>query len=375
MQSSEYIITKDDKRLIGSSKDVIIKSPAFENKQGRGLFHFLDFYSIFDWGRMPDQIKNKGRALAAMSAFNFKELEKRGIQTHFRGLLDDIMSFDLANVYKPTIRKFENPFIISYDSNKRTIKGNNIKSRTEYDYSFFKNNKGEINNYLVPLEIIFRNGLPKGSSVFKKLKEAEGDQEKTQKILHKLGLDKIPKEGDMLPKPIVEYTTKLEATDRKLDLNQAYEISGLSSKAFEDLSTLALNVNDCITERTKKTGLGTHWDGKIEVVYFNKKIILADAMGNLDENRIGTEMSKEFFRQGHKVNQSEWIAECEKYKPTGEGWQKRCTIKPQRLPIELVTLMSQMYMSACNQYVGEKIFDSPDLGKVLKRLDEYRCWE
>ena len=42
---------------------------------------------MFDWGEMPDQLKMKGRALAVMAAFNFEELAKRGIHSHYRGLV------------------------------------------------------------------------------------------------------------------------------------------------------------------------------------------------------------------------------------------------------------------------------------------------
>ena len=53
--------------------------------------------------------------------------------------------------------------------------------------------KGElkhgIGNYLVPLEVIFRNSLPEGSSVFKRLAKGET-------TLEQLGLEKIPEPGE-----------------------------------------------------------------------------------------------------------------------------------------------------------------------------------
>ena len=39
-------------------------------------FEFTDDYSVFDWGKMPDTIANKGRALAVMGAFIFDKLVK-----------------------------------------------------------------------------------------------------------------------------------------------------------------------------------------------------------------------------------------------------------------------------------------------------------
>ena len=48
-----------------------------------------------------------------------------------------------------------------------------------------------------------------------------------QEIYKKLGLNSEPKPGDMLPKPIMNYTTKLESGDRNLTDEEAYKISGL----------------------------------------------------------------------------------------------------------------------------------------------------
>src|SRR5438045_5170795 len=40
----------------------------------RMWFEYTDDYSVFDWGKMPDTIANKGRALAVMGAYFFKRL-------------------------------------------------------------------------------------------------------------------------------------------------------------------------------------------------------------------------------------------------------------------------------------------------------------
>jgi len=214
--------------------------------------------------------------------------------------------------------------------------------------------------------------LPKGSSVFKKLKKAEGDPDKTKAILDKLGLTDIPKEGDMLPKPVIGYTTKLEEGDRSLTEDEAYRISGLTEEQFANIPRIALKTNDFISERAEQTGLAPHWDGKIEFVYWNG-LNLADVVGTPDEDRFGDRLSKEFLRQWYKTNQSEWEPACDEYKPTGKGWQERCPVKPISLPKELVNLVSQLYMACCNQYVGKRIFSSvPELGKIVEDLKPYR---
>jgi phosphoribosylaminoimidazole-succinocarboxamide synthase len=101
---------------MGSVKDLeVIKKPTQES-MGTGRFQFSDRYSVFDWGEMPDHIENKGSALCIMGAYCFEQLEKKGVQTHYRGLVDangevvkfsemkqpsSIMEVNIVNVYKP----------------------------------------------------------------------------------------------------------------------------------------------------------------------------------------------------------------------------------------------------------------------------------
>tara|TARA_Y100000034_G_scaffold110254_1_gene142248 strand:- start:1765 stop:2850 length:1086 start_codon:yes stop_codon:yes gene_type:complete len=360
---------------MGSVKDLEIITPAYENRPGKVLFDFSDRYSVFDWGEMPDQIKNKGSALAVMAAYNFERLEERGIPTHYQGLIvnDGLVGSDDLELGNGGSNIMEVQMAVRYDPVARKFLRKDGNPQVEYDYSFFKRNMGEINNFLVPLEIIFRNGLPKGSSVFKKLAKARGDSQKTREILDKLGLREIPKEGDMLPIPVLSYTTKLEEGDRNLTRDEAYYISGLRAPQFRKIRDLALKVNDFVTSRAEQTGLAPHWDGKVEMIYIEGELVLVDVIGTLDEDRFGDRISKEFLRQWYKTNQPGWAELCDKFKASGEGWQQRCPVKPKHLPEELSTLVSQMYMSACNQYVDREIFpNTPELNTVMQRLGEFR---
>ena len=166
---------------MGSVKDLeVIKKPT-KNTMGVGRFHFSDRYSVFDWGEMPDHIEGKGEALCLMGAYCFEILEKEGVNTHYRGLITregklvsfeeleeptNIMEFNLVNVFKP----------------KMYMNGGRLK----YDYSMFTQN---LRNYLIPLEIIYRNGLPEGSSIFKRLEQG-------LITVEELGLDHYPKPGE-----------------------------------------------------------------------------------------------------------------------------------------------------------------------------------
>ena len=99
---------------MGSVKDLeIIKQPS--DKTGIGRFHFSDRYSVFDFGEMPDLLENRGKALCILSAHFFELLEKRGIGTHYIGLVENgivkrldeisdpvsVMEVRLVNVHSP----------------------------------------------------------------------------------------------------------------------------------------------------------------------------------------------------------------------------------------------------------------------------------
>ena len=375
---------------MGSVKDLRIIQKAYEDVQGVGEFIFSDRWSGFDYGEMPDHIYGKGAALAVMSAFNFEQLEKRGIQTHYRGLITptgELIRFDdLEEMGKGAV---------SNDETKRSLNGKGIMSvdlavrydpvarrfdeqtPIQYDYSFFQENRGKLNNFLIPLEVIFRNGLPAGSSVFKRIEKAKtisdsAERESAlQQIYQKLGVTEELQPGSMLPRPVIGYTTKLESGDRHLSDVEAFEISGLTLDQSGELWKITKKVNDYITERAEETGLGIHWDGKVEFIYANG-ICLADVVGTLDENRFGADISKEALRQWYHKNQPEFVEACSKYKKQGEGWQELCPVKPKPLPEGLVNAVSEMYLSACNQYVGKQIFPALELDEVMKRIEDYR---
>jgi phosphoribosylaminoimidazole-succinocarboxamide synthase len=83
--------------------------------------------------------------------------------------------------------------------------------RSTYDYSCFQ--KEEV-NFLIPLEIIYRNSLPEGSSVFRRLKEGS-------LRLEEVGLQSMPEPGEILDEPILDVSTKLETTDRYISWEEA----------------------------------------------------------------------------------------------------------------------------------------------------------
>ncbi|MCB9359144.1 hypothetical protein H6503_04390 [Candidatus Woesearchaeota archaeon] len=360
---------------MGSVKDLEIIREASVERLGIGRFHFSDRYSIFDWGEMPDHIRNKGKALAVMAAYNFERLEEIGIPTHYRGLVRDgeIIRVDQLERWSGGADIMEVDLAIKHMP--KEIHGED--GTTKYDYTFFDDNRGNLNNYLIPLEIIFRNGLPEGSSIFDKIRHAQSmvststSERVLMGIMSSLGLDHVPEPGEMLPSPIVRYTTKLEPGDRELNEGEAEYISGLSVEQFKEVPALALKINDYITKRANETGLSPHWDGKVEMIY-SDGLKAVDVLGTLDENRFGDRINKEFLRQWYDANQPEFHAACKEWKARGDGWQNECPIKPIELPETLSLLVSQMYMAAANKWIGKEVFNTFELDLIMDRLKAYR---
>jgi phosphoribosylaminoimidazole-succinocarboxamide synthase len=347
---------------MGSVKDLEIIEKPTADTMGIGRFHFSDRYSVFDWGEMPDHIDGKGAALCLMGACCFEKLEETGVKTHYRGLVDktgrlvtfkelhqptNIMEVNLVNVYKPETR---------------TAQGKVI-----YDYSMYTPN---LKNCLIPLEIIYRNGLPEGSSVFKRLEQG--------KITAKdLGLDHTPKPSEHLAKPIFDVSTKLEEADRYVTWKEAKKIAGITNIELIAVKTVLAKVDDTITEIACRAKLENE-DGKIELAFDSqRKLMVVDVVGTLDECRFtydGVHASKEVARQFYK--KTSWYRDVEAAKKAGEArgvrdWKALCKSQPQKLDAQLKAIVSGMYLAAANELIRRSLFDAPSLAEIIKQYREY----
>lgn len=340
---------------MGSVKEVEMLKKAGPDIEGEGEFVFSDRYSVFDWGEMPDLIEKKGSALCMLSSYFFELLEKNGIKTHFLGLVED-----------GKLKKFSQ---MKSPSNKmrvrvvRVIKPEYDSVKNSYDYSVYR--KKQL-NYLIPLEVIYRNSLTEGSSIFKRVQNG-------QVTFRDLGYDHDPKPGETLKKPILDVSTKLEHTDRYLLWPEARSISGLDDGNMEKLKAAVLSVDSIITSACKKAKI-ENVDGKFEFgVDLMGDIIVVDVLGTPDECRFlsgNFHISKEFARRWYR--KTPWFGEVENAKKTGGAdWKKLVSAPPPPLPPELKQLLSQMYLSVTNEITGRKIFVSPPLKKVIQDLKKY----
>lgn len=338
---------------MGSVKDLKILKRATLDNPGQARFIFSDRYSVFDWGEMPDHIHYKGAAIALLGAYFFEKLEKMDIPTHYVGLVEDDAVKKLSEIKKPT-NTMEIKLLRVI---KPELKGN------QYDYSMYRNEKGV---FLIPLEVIYRNFLPPGSSVFKRLKDGEIKRQD-------LGLDSDPRPNQKLDTPILDVSTKLEITDRYLTWTEAQQISGLSDNEIIKLRNLTNTVNDLITEEFSKTGL-VNEDGKIEVGFDQKRrLMLVDVLGTLDECRFtfdGLPVSKEIARIYYR-NTAWYQAVEEAKKKDRQRWKNICRLSPEPLPPRLKLLISQIYCACTNEITENGWFKNvPSLKDILKEIKE-----
>lgn len=295
------------------------------------VFEFSDRYSIFDWGQMPDQLDGKGAALAWMADFFFRylgdaknwqswqapdklahlpqlnALRTDGAAHHAIGLLDGksrCLAVEPVEVLRPDSK--------------------NAMGKLVWDYSAYA---AKPENTLVPLEVIFRFGVPEGSSLLQRTGDAAYCKD--------IGLDAAPKAGDVFALPVIEFSTKLETSDRYLPYAEAREIAGLDAAEFDTLRRLtqlyALRLRDVFA------GIGVQlWDGKLEFAFDLKgadglrEFKLVDSIGP-DELRLtldGVHLSKEALRSVYRGGH--WYAQIDIAKKLAasrgdKDWKRICT--------------------------------------------------
>jgi phosphoribosylaminoimidazole-succinocarboxamide synthase len=335
---------------VTSVKEFRIGKPASDDELGAGSFVFTDDYSVFDWGKMPDTIPEKGASLCSMGAYNFELLEAEGVTTHYRGVVPDGSDepTPLAEVDEP-------PRQMAIDM---TQVPDLPHEGREYDYDAYHEAAGE--NSLVPLEIVFRNRIPVGSSLRRRTDPAD----------HGLDVDSWPDEVVDLDDPIIEFSTKYEESDRYLSREEADAIAGAAS--IDDLEATALAVNRLVTDRAADAGL-THEDGKIECLYFRGEIRVADVVGTFDENRFsfeGTQISKEVIRQFHKRTQPEWVEAVQDAKEEAKhqnvaDWKSLCDVSPEPLDDDVIQIARDLYAAGANAYTNRELFDAPPLDSAV----------
>lgn len=225
---------------------------------------------------MPDLIPGKGEATCRMAVFNFTMLEAAGVHTHFRRFIaPNRIEFALARVLDP-------------DAGPLTP---------------------DAGNYLIPVQVLFRNELPQGSSVHRRL--ASGALTPAD-----VGLHGIPAVGETLRHPLIEYATTREDVNRFIGGPEAQR---LASPGTPDESRLMFNGVHC----GKQVIRNWYVDNGLEVPV--SRLIAGD------------------------VPRSRWP-------------------RPAPLPPEFLPVMSDLYRSLSETWTGESLWDAPDLQTATRAV-------
>lgn len=319
------------------------------------MFEYSDRYSLFDWGEMPDQLEKKGESLALMGALFFKEVEKAKIPHHFLGLIDQAGK-DLN--WEPT----------RYLKVKKVPVVRPILVNGNYDYSFYKTSPQE---GLVPLEVMFRFGVGKGSSLTKRV-------QKDPTLLKQWSLTEL-EEGSLWDLPLIDFSTKLEKGDRYLTHAEAQNLAGLTSVEFSTLKEKTTQVALILKNLFYRLGLEL-WDGKLEwglIPGKTRDFMLVDSIG-LDELRLekqGVSLSKEFLREYYR--ETSWYQDLNFAKKVAEStkgdFKTLCNSAPAPLNPKIKASAENMYLAFTNdlalEVIGRTVFP-PELTLKTWRIEK-----
>ncbi len=294
------------------------------------VFKYSNRYSIFDWGEMPDEIPQKGEALASMAVSFFEFLKAKGMGSHF---------------------------LRSRDRNSIVVKSVNVIRPFwrggHYDYSAYASGP---THCLVPFEVIFRKHLGQGNSLQARL-------QKNPDYLSDLCLSSMPTSSTTFDPALVEFSTKLESTDRYLSKKEIIEMNVVTEGELLSLQTEAQKIAQELELLFSSFGVQL-WDGKVEFAFQEKdqkgdrSLMLVDSIGP-DELRLtyeGLPLSKEFLRQiytntpwSHAVKESKKMAQ----ERQTQDWKKICKEElkqePLKLSAEQIEVCALLYRALANE--------------------------
>jgi phosphoribosylaminoimidazole-succinocarboxamide synthase len=351
------------------------------------VFEFTDNYSVFDWGKMPDTLLNKGEALSFISNLFFDLLgdknqwqrwdcpaSMRSGDTYYR-----IMENGMKHHFLSKVDQRMNRVTCDIPSRYLSVKPVKIlrpvatteQNELRWNYEGYQNKPV---NTLIPLEVVFRFDVPPGSSLLERAQDSQ--------YLKEIGLNNRPKEGDSFEMPIIEFSSKLETSDRYMTYAEAKKISFLSENEFKELHEttmlLALRLRSLFNECSIKLS-----DGKFEFAWDeNRRPMLVDVI-TPDELRIsyrGKSLSKENIREVYRA--TKWHQDIKTAKKLAsergeKDWKKLCTTELKSQPPKLeendLERFSMIYIGLANtlfeKLKGKTIFSNAwSLDELIKRL-------
>jgi len=171
----------------------------------------------------------------------------------------------------------------------------------------------------------------------------------------------------------VEFSTKYEQQDRYLTRAEADQIAGRAD--IDALESLARDVNRVVTERAEAAGF-VHEDGKIECLYTDGELRVADVVGTFDENRFSygdggsrRRSSASGTRRTTRVGRGRDRGKTAVADRDIDDWRELCERDPEPLPQAVVDAVSELYAAGTNAYTDREWFDVPDIEAALDTVD------
>lgn len=301
-----------------STKDLEILQPPVNGRPGDGILTFTDRYSVYDFGVMPDEIPGKGAASCRMAVRSFALLAEADIQTHF-----------VEQVSERSLRI-------------RLL-----------DIDFEGRSAATGPGGMIPLQVVYRNALPRESSVHRRI------------AAKKLDPALIPPDAaagaPWLATPMVEFTTKFEETDRFVTAEEAARVGRVTPADLVRIAELTAVVTGVLTAHAGRVGLQLA-DGKAEYGFDeHRRPLLIDHVGTPDENRFyfsGTPVCKELLRLLHPGLREQV------QKAVRSGTPRTQWPSPDRLSERLVAGIAEVYEALAALWAG----DSPSVPRHEERL-------
>lgn len=242
-----------------STKDLLTLVPPADGRPGDGILEFTDRYSVYDFGVMPDEIPGKGRASCTMAVTSFGLLRDAGIPTHFvEQVSENAIRIKLLDIDVEGRRKETGP------------------------------------GGMIPLQVVYRNALPKESSVHRRIHAGRLDPSRVP--------DRREPGSPWLTETMVEFTTKFEETDRFITRDEAAAVGRIGIEDIARIEKQTQQVAAVLTAHCSAVGMELV-DGKAEFgLDEDGTPIVIDHVGTPDENRFyqgGVPVCKELLRYLH----------------------------------------------------------------------------
>ena len=296
---------------------------------------YEDKYSLFDYGRFPQEIPGKADAMYKETVHFFDLLNEEGIPNHFVN--------DMGN----------NEVMVRV-------------ARIPPNYGWIK--PGETGIYLIPIEVVFSQYVTPVASLHGRLRSGKVRPED-------YGLDHAPGKDEtiVLDKPRVTMSTKIETVDRyESEIGKDLgELAGLVGNEKDRLREIALVTYDTIKRDAEDVGIIVA-DGKIECLMGpGRNIYVGDSCLTWDENRLlhmlpdgrYVDLSKQFPRNIYTINgYKAQLKEAQKEFPEDKSkWPK-----PPLLSDEQLGLVAEANAAVRKSLLRER--EGPEIKKTARKV-------